>query len=212
MPLKRRWGNKVVAALVRQLSGTKNLTDVACGFRAFTREVPLRLNLYGGFTYTQESLIDLISKTIHIHEVPMRIAPQRANGEGRISGNLFRYALLALLIIARAVRDQRPLRFFGAIGIASALLGIVQLGFVMVHWLNTGKTWPYTSLITGGAMCVILGVLLMVLALIADMMGRHRAISEKLLYLAKREQYRAPSIAHGGEGTASEQLTESTLC
>jgi hypothetical protein len=51
------------------------------------------------------------------------------------------------------------------------------------------KTTPFTSLIVISGVMITLSFLLGVLALLADMMGRHRLISEELLYLARRKIY-----------------------
>ena len=51
------------------------------------------------------------------------------------------------------------------------------------------KTTPFTSLIPIAGVLITLSFLLGVLALLADMMGRHRKISEELLYLARRRVY-----------------------
>ena len=59
MPMVKRWGNGGVAGIVRLLTG-RRFRDVSCGFRAFSREALLRMNLFGNFTYTQESFLDLI--------------------------------------------------------------------------------------------------------------------------------------------------------
>ena len=38
------------------------LSDVSCGFRAYSREALLNLNLFGAFTYTQEVFLNLAFK------------------------------------------------------------------------------------------------------------------------------------------------------
>ena len=57
----RRW------LIVWLLSG-RRFRDVSCGFRAFSREALLRMNLFGSFTYTQETFLDLIFKGLEIVE------------------------------------------------------------------------------------------------------------------------------------------------
>ena len=49
----KRWGNARMTSLINRLTG-KKFYDVSCGFRAYSRDAMLRLNLMGQFTYTQE--------------------------------------------------------------------------------------------------------------------------------------------------------------
>src|SRR4029077_20903410 len=61
--------------------------------------------------------------------------------------------------------------------------------FVTTWYLMKAHTAPYTSLIPISGVMITLSFLLGVLALLADMLGRHRRISEELLYLARRKVY-----------------------
>ena len=72
MSIAKRWGNRGVAGIVRLLTG-RSFRDVSCGFRAFSREALLRMNLFGTFTYTQESFLDLIFKELTIVEIAAKM-------------------------------------------------------------------------------------------------------------------------------------------
>jgi hypothetical protein len=85
-----------------------------------------------------------------------------------------------------ALRDTRPLIFFGLMGFTILVLGIIAGGFVLGHWIATGQTTPYQSLIVLSAVLLILGFLLIILALIADMLGRIRRNQDQILYLEKK--------------------------
>ena len=65
------WGNRRVAKLISKIAGEK-LHDVACGFRAYNREALLNLNLNGKFTYTQETILNLVYKGFRFAEVPVK--------------------------------------------------------------------------------------------------------------------------------------------
>jgi hypothetical protein len=67
--------------------------------------------------------------------------------------------------------------------------GMAIGGFVAGWYIYKDKTSPYTSLIPISGVLITLAFLLGVLALLADMLGRHRKISEELLYLARRRMY-----------------------
>jgi glycosyltransferase involved in cell wall biosynthesis len=189
MPRIKRWGNRLMCRLVNWIIWGAKFTDVSCGFRAYTRDTALRLNLFGKFTYTQESFIDLAAKGVRMTEVPLRVRGEREHGKSRVAGSLWKYAFETLPIILRAMRDTRPLKFFGLVALMFLLFGIGLGGFVSVWWLATGRTSPWTSLITLGTANVIVGILIGIMALIADQIGRLKKTQEELLRLERLKLY-----------------------
>jgi glycosyltransferase involved in cell wall biosynthesis len=189
MPKVKFWGNRVVTNIINWVCGGTSFTDVSCGFRAFNREAAYRLTLFGRFTYTQECFIDLFSKGVRMAEVPLKVRGVREHGKSRVASSIFKYATNSLPIILRAMRDIQPLKFFGGIALLLFVPAMVLATFVTAYYIINGRTTPYTSLITMSGVAITLAFLLGVLALLADMLGRHRKISEELLYLARRKVY-----------------------
>ncbi len=196
MPKVKFWGNRVVTRLINWVCGGTNFSDVSCGFRAFSREAAYRLTLFGRYTYTQECFIDLFGKGMRISEVPLAVRGVREHGKSRVAGSVIKYASNSFPIIMRAMRDIQPLKFFGGIGLillsTGALLGLFVLGYYF-YTLFEGRprTSPFTSLIVVSGILITLSFLMGVLALLADMMARHRRISEELLYLARKKIYQS---------------------
>lgn len=189
MPAIKLWGNRMMCRLVNAITRTTDFSDVSCGFRAYSRDTALRLNLYGRFTYTQESLIDLAMKGLPMAEVPLTVRGVREHGESRVASNLWKYGFNTSMIILRAFRDWRPLVFFGFIALIFVLLGFSLVGFVGVWWILQGRTSPWTSLITLGSVSLVLGISFAVLAMVADQIGRGRRIQEQLLYMERCRSY-----------------------
>jgi hypothetical protein len=94
------------------------------------------------------------------------------------------------------MRDIQPLKFFGGIALLLFIPGVILGSFVTGYYLLEGRTSPYTSFITMSGVLIVLSFLLGVLALLADMLGRHRKISEELLYLARRKVYAGKRTPH----------------
>src|SRR4051812_12010299 len=206
MPIVKYYGNQWVTSMINWICGGTKFTDVSCGFRAFNREAAYRLTLFGRFTYTQECFIDLFSKGLRMAEVPLKVRGVREHGKSRVASNLWKYATNSLPIILRAMRDIQPMKFFGGISAILGLLGFITGGFVTVWYaipdrvreydkngkviyMLVHKTSPFTSLITVAGLLFTLSFLMFALALLADMLGRHRRITEELLYLARRRIY-----------------------
>ena len=80
MPLHRRLGNKMLAALTNLLYGTR-YTDVCCGYNAFWKKCLDKIDLSdGGFDY---------EPVLHakIKKAGLRVAEVYCNDKGRIGGN-----------------------------------------------------------------------------------------------------------------------------
>jgi glycosyltransferase involved in cell wall biosynthesis len=194
MPTVKFYGNAAVTGIINWVCGGTRFTDVSCGFRAFNREAAYRLTLFGRFTYTQETFIDLFSKGVRIVEVPLKVRGVREHGQSRVARSVIKYARSSFPIILRAMRDIQPLKFFGGIALFLGFLGMLSGGFITGWYLFHHKTTPFTSLIPVTGIFVTLAFVLGVLALLADMMGRHRRISEELLYLARKKTYQTPRL------------------
>lgn len=108
----KRWGNDRIAKIISLIVGQR-FYDVSCGFRAYNKEALLKLNLQGGFTYTQETFINLAANHhIKIMEIPIKIRGEREFGESRVASSVLKYAVWSGLIILSAFKDYQPVRFF----------------------------------------------------------------------------------------------------
>ncbi len=179
------WGNKKFTLLVNKLTG-ENFTDTQCGFRAYSREAAMRLNLFGRFTYTQEVFLDLINKGMKIKEIPVEVKyHEKPFRRSKISGDLFNYGMRALAIILRTFRDYKPLVFFGIPGITISAPGLLLAIGSLVYWLVLGRTTPVRMYLFTGIVLILFGLLLIILALIADMFKRLRQNQEEIIYKMK---------------------------
>lgn len=183
----KRIGNNIFTKIVNWLCGTE-FSDTQCGFRAYSKEALLKLTNFGRFTYTQEVFIELVNKNMRIVEVPVRVKA-REHGKSKVVKNPFNYGLRALKIIIQAERDYHPLRFFSLLSLLFHIPGLILMGVAGVNWMLTGMTSPYTSLIFMGGILIIVGIIFIILALIADMNGRQRILQEEILYMLRKQWY-----------------------
>jgi hypothetical protein len=134
------WGNKQMSRLISMLSG-QHFDDVSCGFRAYSKEAMMQLNLTGKFTYTQETFLDLANKGIGIKTIPVNVTyfPDR---KYRVAGSILNYMFQTAKIIFRAYRDYKPLKFFGLLGLIPFVISILLGVFVLIHYFTTGAFSP----------------------------------------------------------------------
>jgi glycosyltransferase involved in cell wall biosynthesis len=187
MPLVKKFGNSIFTAIISWLAGQK-FTDTQCGFRAYSRECALRLNLFGKHTYTQEALLDAVEKGMRITEISCTVKGQREHGKSKVVENWFAYSIKALLIITRSIRDHKPLKFFGAIGVLLFAIGITSALWLWIRLMLKHKIDPYLWVAYADVILVVLGFLLLILALLADMNDRQRKTQEEILYKIKKKE------------------------
>lgn len=183
----KNFGNKLFVKIINMITGHE-YTDVSCGFRAYSRKAALKLQLFGHFTYTHETFLDLVHKGYVACEVPVKVRPLRKNGKSHISGNLFKYAYSALKIIGRGFRDHQPLRFFGIMSFVTFMIGFIPIIIFAIHYFATGSMSPFKSYAIAGAFLLVISFLMLMLALLADMLGRVKDLEEEIIYQIKRKR------------------------
>lgn len=187
IPFMKSFFNKLGATLVGAFLGVKTY-DLTCGFRAHNRETLLRLNQVSGFTYTQETIIDAIGKNLKLKWVPVTVRYFEGR-ESRIVKSVFSFVNNSAKIIIKAVRDVRPMKFFGIPGVIlisfSAVFGIIFLSF----YLQEFKVTKYFNYLLAAITLFLIGLQFFVFALIADMIKGSRKLTEQQMYLMKKEKY-----------------------
>ncbi len=180
------WGNKRISRIVSLLTGQK-FYDVSCGFRAYSRETALKLNLFGKFTYTQETFLDLAYKKMRIKEIPLKVRGTREYGHSKVAQSLFKYAINSSKIILKTFRDYKPLMFFGSISLIFAIFAFGLGVFFIGHYIIERQFSPHVWAGLTSAFTFLIAVLVFVTGLLADMFDRIRTTQEEILYLIKKD-------------------------
>ena len=182
MPLQKTIGNRMATWVTRQVSGLP-VSDGQSGFRAFTRDAAMRLNVMSDYTYVQETLIQAANLGLVYTEVPI-LFRKRTGGSSRLISNIFNYAKRAGLTILRSYRDYQPLRTFLVIGLILVILGTIAGLRPLLYYLNTWTLAYFGSAILS-ILLLIVGFNVIALGLIADMLKTQRKIQDELLYRLK---------------------------
>lgn len=168
-----------------------------CGFRAFTRDAALRVDIHSDFEYIHESLLTWHRFGQRVVEVELPVRAERATGESRVVSSVTHYGLRAAPVLIGAIRDYSPLKFFGSLALLAFVVSVLMGGGVFIHWWRTGETVPYTSFITVSVGGVLLAVLLGTVALLADLIARLKFQVEEVLHDSRRLRGRGA----GGRGS-----------
>lgn len=179
--------NRVAANIVGGFMKTK-IGDLTCGFRALSRETMLRLNLPGDFTYTQETIIDALGKNLKLVWVPVTVT-YFADRKSRVVKTIWGFVSNSSKIILKAVRDVRPMKFFGVPGLFLVIASLVLFVIFLTFYFQNFEITPYRNWLLLSVVLFLVGLQLLVFAFIADMIKTNRRLTEDLMYMMKKEKY-----------------------
>ncbi len=184
MSFVKMWGNRKMTQLINRLA-RGHFTDVSCGFRAYSYEALLRLNLHGTFTYTQETFLNLAFQNLRISEVPVSVK-YFAGRKSRVAGSISKYAINTSKIIFRTYRDYQPLRFFLMLALMFGSVGSTFLLGLFSWFFYSGRFSPHIWAGFIGGFLNLTGLLFFVLGIVADMFVRMRRNQEEIIYRLKK--------------------------
>ena len=169
--------------VVRKGSGT-NVPDAPSGFRAYSREAALRLNVVTKHSYTLETIIQAGKKNLIIDTIPVKT--NLVTRPSRLMRGTFDYIKKQGATIVRIYAMYEPLRFFFLVGGAIFLIGLVILARVLVLKLLGGTLASYIPAIIAGGALMTIGVLIGLIGLLADLIASVRRLLEDALYRVKK--------------------------
>ncbi|MDD3334628.1 MAG: glycosyltransferase family 2 protein [Eubacteriales bacterium] len=169
---------------VVRVASNSDIPDAPSGFRAYSKEAALRLNVVNDYTYTLETIIQA-----GWNRTPMTSVPVRTNPElrpSRLFSSMARYMKRSTGVILRSFAMYKPMRFFGIIGSvffgAGLLLGI---RFVILAITTGSGSGHIQSLILCAALLMI-GVQIFIAGVQADIISDNRKLLEDVQYRVRK--------------------------
>ena len=172
---------KLGSWVVRKASGT-TIPDVTSGFRAFNREAAMRMNIISEFSYTLESIIQAGNRRISLKHVS--ISTNKKLREPRLFKSIWGYLRKSIPTIVRIYTMYQPLKVFLFIGGINFIIGISLSIRFFYHYLQGHSTGHIQSLILS-AILILIGFILFMIGLLADLIAGNRKLIENVLYCVK---------------------------
>ena len=173
---------RVGSWVVRQASDT-DIPDTTSGFRAYSRDGALNLNVLSDYTYTLETIIQAGRKRVPLASVPVRTNP--ALRESRLMTSMVSYIRRSAATIVRFYTMYEPLRVFSMSGALLIIVGLVLL-IRYTYYIRLGEGPGHVQSVVVGASALVLGFQTLFIGLLADLTSTNRKLSEELLYRVKR--------------------------
>ncbi|UJB70220.1 glycosyltransferase family 2 protein [Acaryochloris sp. 'Moss Beach'] len=184
----KKFLQKLGSWVVRIASGT-NITDAPSGFRAFSRNAALRMNVFNEYTYTLETIIQAGQHGMVITSVPIR-----TNGylrPSRLVKSIASYIQRSILTILRIFMAYRPLKFFTFLGSIPSFFGLLLwLRWLVLYFQDPTRARAPSLIIS--AVLILIGFQLYMFGLLADLL----TVNRKLLEDIQLRQRRADLESH----------------
>jgi len=191
--IKRRL--QALGSRVVRLASRTTVADAPSGFRAMSRDVALRLNVFNTYTYTLETIIQAGRSNIRVISVPVRTNLDLR--PSRLVKSVGNYVVRSLATIVRIFATYRPMLFFWLLGAAVMLAGL-GAGVRYLVYAATGHGAGHIQSVMLSALCVTLGFLLFMLGFLADLMATNRRLLERIEWRIRRLETKPVSELKSG--------------
>lgn len=182
----KKFLQKAGSQVVNWAAGTK-LPDAASGFRAYSRDSLLKLNIITRFSYAMETIIQAGNKNMAIVSIP--IETNEKTRESRLFKSSWEHVRKSGLAIMRAYLMYKPYAVFSALGILFLATGSGLFLRYFYFFLNDAPTPHLQSLILG-AVLLTGAFLCFALLIISDLIRTNRILQEDSLEHLKRLRFK----------------------
>lgn len=180
--LMQRFGSWVV-----NKAATTNLPDAASGFRAYSKESLMRINIVTTFSYCMETIIQAGNKNIPISSI--QIKTNAKTRESRLFKNIWQHMFKSGSAIIRSFIMYRPHLIFISLGTLLFIAGIAPfIRYVIVY--ATGDRGDHIQSLLLGSVLIFAAIICYALAIISDIVRTNRTLQEDALERIKRLQYK----------------------
>jgi len=180
--LFKKWMQRLGSWVVRLASST-DIPDAPSGFRAFSREALMQLNVFNEYTYTLETIIQAGQQNMAIISVPIRVNEDLR--PSRLIKSLPSYIRFSLMTIIRIFVTYKPIKFFFFFGGISFVTGfLIGVRWLIYFFIGTERTRLPSLILT--SLLILTGVLFFFLGVLADLISVNRKILEENQYRIRR--------------------------
>jgi glycosyltransferase involved in cell wall biosynthesis len=182
--------------VVRIASGT-DVPDAPSGFRAFNREAALRMNVFGRYTYTLETIIQAGQTGIRVAAVDVGVNPDLR--PSRLVKSIPSYVYRSVLTILRIFVLYKPFRFFASIG-SVLLLVAVLIGVRFLYFYLGGNGSGHVQSLILAAILAGAGTVSVMTAFLADLLAANRRLLEDMRFRVRKDEVAADASREAARG------------
>jgi glycosyltransferase involved in cell wall biosynthesis len=172
---------RIGSGVVRRLSGTR-IRDAPSGFRAFTRDAALRLNVFSSYTYTLETIVQAGHSNLRVVDVPVRVNPPTRRS--RLIRSIPVYLRRSVADLLSTYLVYHPTKLFNVLGLLFLIPGLaLAVRYLVLASMGQG-TGHVQSVIASGVLAIC-GVFMLAIGVVARLLGVNRRLLEEIRYLER---------------------------
>ena len=183
-PLKKKLQH--IGSWTVRVASKTDVPDAPSGFRAYSRQAALKMNVVNEYTYTLETIVQAGRNKMAITSVPIRTNPELR--KSRLFNSMFGYIKKSMLTIIRAFMMYKPLRFFTIIGSVIFLIGLI-LGIRFLVFVFMGESGGHIQSLILASTLLLLGFQTFISGLQADLIASNRKLLEDNQERVRRLDY-----------------------
>ncbi|MCU1598730.1 MAG: glycosyltransferase family 2 protein [Glaciihabitans sp.] len=171
--------------VVNKAAGT-TLPDAASGFRAYSREAGIRLNVVTKFSYCMETIIQAGNKRLAITSIP--VTTNEKTRESRLFKNIWQHMFQSGSAIVRAYVMYKPYMIFANLGLFFLVIGLIPFIRYLVL-IGTSAPGNHIQSLLVGTMLLTGSLLSFAIGVVADLTRVNRTLQEEALDFLKLQRY-----------------------
>lgn len=183
-PLKKKLQH--LGSWTVRVASHSDIPDAPSGFRAYSREAAMRMNVTNEYTYTLETIIQAGRNRIAMESVPIRTNPELR--KSRLFSSMFGYVKRSTITIMRSFMMYKPMSFFLTIGGVIFLLGLI-LGIRFLVFFLTGSGSGHIQSLILSSVLLMIGFQTAIIGLQADLIAANRKLLEDIQYHVRKLDY-----------------------
>lgn len=183
-PLKKKLQH--IGSWTVRVASHSDIPDAPSGFRAYSRDAAMRMNVTNEYTYTLETIIQAGRNKMAMKSVPIRTNPELR--KSRLFSSMFGYVKRSMVTIIRSFMMYKPLRFFLGIGSVICLLGAI-LGIRFLVYFFMGQGAGHVQSLILASTLLLMGFMTCIIGFQADIIAANRKLLEDVQYHVRKLDY-----------------------
>lgn len=179
----KKFLQKLGSSVMRFVSST-TVQDAPSGFRAFSKNAALQLNVFDKYTYTLETIMQARAKGLVIECVEVDVNPEMR--QSRLFKSMFQYIRRSVFTMLRMFIIYRPFRFFIVFAVMFFLTGLF-LGLRYLYFFSIGDGSGHIQSLILAAVLLIFGVQVSIIAVLSELLSINRKLLEDIQFRVKSE-------------------------
>lgn len=169
-----------------RVASNSDIPDAPSGFRAYSREAAMQMNVINEYTYTLETIVQAGRNKIAMKSVPIRTNPELR--KSRLFSSMFGYVKRSMVTIIRSFLMYKPLEFFSILGgIVFGLGVLLGVRYLVYFFIGQGDGHIQSLILT--SVLLLIGFQTWVIGLLADTVHANRKIMEDMQYRIRKIDY-----------------------